>query len=126
MKVVSYIAHGCIFKIQAAPGYAIESVKFKCVSVNHESDWLDIKQNNNKNEKEDSVYYEVKDIEAQTILLKIEHLQERRKYQIQLQTIKHLYTEEVTIYGAKSLPKCIFFFHSELFLVVSTAINTSF
>ena len=89
MKVVSYIAHGCIFKIQVAPGDAIESVKFKCVSANHESDWLDIIQNNNKYKK--GVYYEVKDINAETMLLKIEHLQERRKYQIQLLTNKRFY-----------------------------------
>lgn len=87
-------------------GYVIETVKIKCISQpsKKHSDWLVVDQKIERNDdatdyKRTAACYEVKEMDETHVLLKIEHLEEFKKYQILLQTNKGLLQGEVTICG---------------------------
>ena len=104
MEVISYLSHGCIFKVNVEVGYAMEHVKIKCNSPKHESDWLNVHQTSNEDNTENGkrVCYQIKELNEEMILLKIENLEVRRKYEIRLKTNQQEYKNQFTIPGKET------------------------
>ena len=98
LELVCYIANGCIFKISTDEESKITNISCKQL---HDDSWKDILKKKQDDEKE-TVCYELKQLDEKTQFVKIENLEERKKYEIRVETDQQMY-------------KCLAQIHRKLF-----------